>query len=395
MTQHGSFPGRPRGRRARPDNDGSEWAGYDATPADQREFPDLAPIRPREARSRDGRVQGDWQAQGQAGSYGAGYPGGPGGQGYAPTGPGQGGQAPWQDQAWPGQQPAGQQMTPPAAAQQTAAPRRAAPQDRDEEAPSWAGPDADAVESFSQRWHRRGLDTREDRRADRAKRRRMLIAGAVAGVLVVGGGAYAIFKPGHSTGPGFGALVTSFLPGEIQQVPNACHAVPATTIGQYLPGNLRQAAPPLNVGANTSCTWTLDKSPMYRVLEVQFTAYSPSALYGNGSATVAAEVAYSSYMTGFQHPGPKSGQPAATVTDVNGMPGGNDTSAFEATQVFDRGGATTDIATVLVRYRNVIVTVVLNGLDHSNKGNYGPVSMSDLVAAAQTVAKQAAGQVVG
>ena len=58
MTQHESFPGRPRGRRARQDDGSPEYQGYDATPQDQREFPDLAPIRPREARARDGRVQG-------------------------------------------------------------------------------------------------------------------------------------------------------------------------------------------------------------------------------------------------------------------------------------------------------------------------------------------------
>ena len=76
MTQHGSFPGRPRGRRARQDSDVPEWQGYDATPQDQREFPDLAPIRPREARARDGRAQG-----GQP----AGTPAGPGGAARAAT----------------------------------------------------------------------------------------------------------------------------------------------------------------------------------------------------------------------------------------------------------------------------------------------------------------------
>lgn len=386
MTQHGSFPGRPRGRRARPDNDGSEWAGYEATPADQREFPDLAPIRPREARARDGRVQNDWQAPDQGGHQG--------GQAPWPD------QQPWQDQQWPGQQPGDQRVAEqPAPPRGASTPRRGSPGDQEEEAPSWAGPDADAVESFSQRWHRRGLDTREDRRADRAKRRRLLIAGAVAGVLVVGAGAYAIFKPGGSTGPGFGSLVTSFLPGELQQVPDACQAVSSATLSQYLPGGnsktLKQVSPPLNAGANSQCTWTLDNAPTYRMLMVNLQAYAPSALYGNGSATFAAESSYSSFESGFAKPGPKSNEPKATVTDLAGMPGGNDTSAFEATQVFTRGGTTTDVASVLVRYRNVVVTVVVNGLDRSDKGRYGPVSMSELSAMAKTVARQAAAKIVG
>ena len=95
-----------------------------------------------------------------------------------------------------------------------------------------------------------------------------------------------------------------------------------------------------------------------------------------------------------QNPGPRSGQPKATITDLAGLPGGNDTVAFEATQVFNTGGASTDVATVYVRYRNVIVTVVMNGLDHANKGNYGPESPSQLSRAAQTVAKQVTGQLV-
>jgi hypothetical protein len=42
-----------------------------------------------------------------------------------------------------------------------------------------------------------------------------------------------------------------------------------------------------------------------------------------------------------------------------------------------------------VRYHNVIVTVTLNGLDHSNRGSYGPVSSSALSAAALAFAQAA------
>ena len=194
---------------------------------------------------------------------------------------------------------------------------------------------------------------------------------------------------------GFGNFVTNFLPGELQQVPDPCTTVPAATLNQYLPGTRKEAAPPLNSGANTQCTWTLDNAPTYRVLEVQLQAYSPSGLAsGNGSATFAAEDAYQSFENGYTSPGPKSGQPKATVTDLSGMPGGSQTSAFQATQVFNRGGAITDVANVYVRYRNVIITVVVDGLDQSSGGKkYGPVSMSDLTAAANTVAKEMASQI--
>jgi hypothetical protein len=411
VTQHGSFPGRPRGRRARQDSDVPEWQGQDAAPQDQREFPDLAPIRPREARVRDGRGQGGQQAQpggygGYQGADGPGYPqqggqapagGGYGGQygggGYPGGGYGGQGQPPWAEQPAP-EYPAQQQQYP--AQQQPAPPpqEERPPRKQGDEAPSWAEPDS--VEAFSERWHQRGLDdSRDERRSDRRKRRRLLIAAGAVVALAIAVVVYLMSGGPGAANLGFGNFVTNFLPGELQQVPDPCTTVPAATLNQYLPGTRKQAAPPLNSGTNTQCTWTLDSAPTYRVLEVQLQAYSPSGLAsGNGSATFAAEDAYQSFENGSTSPGPKSGQPKATVTDLTGMPGGTQTSAFQATQVFDRGGAVTDVANVYVRYRNVIITVVVDGLDQSSGGKkYGPVSMSDLTAAASTVAKEMASQI--
>jgi hypothetical protein len=519
VSQHGSFPGRPRGRRARHENDAPQWQGYDATPAEEREFPDLSPVRPREARERDGRAQGDWQAQppgqqgqpGQGGWQQGGYPGAsgypagtgypadgsgypgdargyeggsrgrqggtagyPGGvAGYPPAGPGQPGADPFgtgpftadrsgtgpftadrsgtgpftadrsgtgpftgertgagpfagdrtgtgpftadRSGAGPfadgrtgsgtGPISAGQAGAPPwsqgypgdlgqprhGRADQAQAPRA---QQSEEDIPDWAEPDS--IEEFSERWRRRGLDSREDRRADRRKRRRLLFAGGGAVVVVIAVAVYFLAGGRSSATPGFGNLITSFLPGELQQVPNACDTVPAATLNEYLNGTRKIAEPPLNTGADTECTWTLDDPPTYRVLEVQLEAYSPSALYGNGSATDAAELNYESFEQGYVKPGPKSGQPVAAVTDLSGLPGGTQTSAFLATQVFNREGATTDVASVLVRYRNVIITVVVDGLDQATgKKTYGPVAMSDLTSAARTVATQVAGKIVG
>jgi hypothetical protein len=333
VTQHGSFPGRPRGRRARPHNDVPEWAGFDAVPEDQREFPDLAPIRGRDARARDGRVQEER---------------GTGSNGHLSGGSGE------------------------------------------------ASAEPDSTEAFSERWRRRGSASRGDRRADRRRRRRLLAAGAGAVAVVIAVVVYFVTGgSGNSANLGLGSLVTTFLPGELQQVPNACTSVPSATLNQYLPGQRKVAVPPLNSGANSQCTWTLDKAPLYRVLEVNIQAYSPSGLAsGDGSATFAAIDAYAEAETAKQNPGPRSGQPKATVTDVSGMPGGRDSVAFQATQVFQNNGAVTDMVTVAVRYRNVIITVVMNGLDHANTGNYGPVSPSLLSSAAQTVAQEVAGTLV-
>jgi hypothetical protein len=400
VSQDGSFHGGPRGRRARHDNGVPEWQGYDATPHDQREFPDLAPIRPREARVRDGRVQGGQPGQAAPGGGYGGYPGA-GNQGYPQDGQPQAhggyGGGRHADGGYPSNGYSGQgQQAPQFQTRQQPEPEtqeERSPRQQGEEAPSWAEPDS--MEAFSERWHRRGLDSRDEQRPGRRKRRRLLIAGGAVVALAVAVGAYLTSGGPGAANLGFGSFVTNFLPGELQQVPDPCTTVPATTLDQFLPGTRKQAAPPLNSGATTQCTWTLDKAPTYRVLEVQLQAYSPSGLAsGNGSATFAAEDAYQSFENGYTSPGPHSGQPKATVTDLSGMPGGTQTSAFQATQVFDRGGAITDVANVYVRYRNVIVTVVVDGLDQSGGGKeYGPVSMSDLTTAANTVANELASQI--
>jgi hypothetical protein len=384
-----------------------EWQGYDATSQDEREFPDLAPIRPREAR--DGRGEpgqpGRHAQPGQPGGYG-GYPGGDpgypsaGGFGGGQYGGHQGGHAapgqapPWEEQPWPEPQQPRPDPAPPRHQPRHAPAPQPPVRKKEDEAPSWAEPDS--VEAFSERWHRRGLDSRDEQRAGRRRtRRRLLIAGGAVVALAIAATIYLLNGGPGAANLGFGSFVTKFLPGELQAVPDPCTAVPSAMLQQYMPGTLKQAAPPLNSGASTECTWTLDSAPTYRVLQVQMQAYSPSGLAsGNGSASFAAEDAYQSFENGFTSPGPKSGQPKATVTDRSGMPGGTETSAFQATQVFTRGGATTDVASVLVRYRNVIITVVVDGLDQtSGAKKYGPVAMSDLTAEANAVATEMASQI--
>jgi hypothetical protein len=47
------------------------------------------------------------------------------------------------------------------------------------------------------------------------------------------------------------------------------------------------------------------------------------------------------------------------------------------------------VATTVIRYKNVLITASLNGLDKSNHGDYGPVSMNQLAAGSQAVARAA------
>ena len=209
----------------------------------------------------------------------------------------------------------------------------------------------------------------------------VVVVGAVLAVVLLTGG-----RPGPaSVTPG--ELITTFQPGELRQVPNACHVVPAATVAQYLPGTPKVASPlPVNGSAGSACNWTVDKPPLYRLMQVSMNAYAPDGLAsGNGSATRAATDAYGLALQELQAPPKHSPSSRATVQALSGF----GDQAFSALQVFHVGGAVTDVATVMVRYHNVVVTVTLNGLEHSNKGHYGPVSKPQLAAAAMAFARAA------
>lgn len=225
-------------------------------------------------------------------------------------------------------------------------------------------------------------------RAAARRRRRWLIL--IAGLVVVAAGVTAAVVLPSSPAPAPvtpDGLITTFQPGEFKTVPTACGTVPAVTVQHYLPGQAKQASPlPIDGSAGSACDWTVDQAPVYRLLELSLLAYAPSGLAsGNGSATQAAIDAYAQTEQALADPSKRSAEPKAAVAALTGL--GNE--AFSATQVFRRGGAVTDVATVLVRYHNVLVSATLNGLQQSNRGNYGPVSMSDLSAAALAFAQAA------
>jgi len=255
----------------------------------------------------------------------------------------------------------------------------------DEQVPPWAGPDAEADEAPSD--PPRAPGGRAQRAAARRRRRWLVM---IAGLVVVAGGVTAavVVPGGPAPAPVVpGGLITTFQPGELQTVPDACGTVPAATVQHYLPGQVKRASPlPIDGSAESACDWTIDQAPVYRLLELNLLAYAPSGLAsGDGSATFAAVDAYTETLQNLQDPPRHSADPRAAVTTLGGL--GNE--AFSATQVFRRGGAVTDVATVVVRYHNVIVTATLNGLEHSNRGTYGPVSMSELSAAALAFAQAA------
>jgi hypothetical protein len=179
-------------------------------------------------------------------------------------------------------------------------------------------------------------------------------------------------------------LVTTFQRGEFQTVPNACGAVSSSLLSQYLPGHVAKVSQSLGSSTQSQCTWTLDAKPNFRVLTVSSQAYAPSLLAtGDGSATFNAIDAYGLALQALQNPPKSSKAPKALIGTTVGL--GPD--ALTALQVFKIGGDTTDEITVLVRDRNVLITVTMQGQERG--GGFGPVPDATLSAAALAAAHEA------
>jgi hypothetical protein len=224
--------------------------------------------------------------------------------------------------------------------------------------------------------------SRSARAAARRTRRKYIWGGALAAVLLLAAGVGYQLLHRSAPRPAAGSLVTTFLPGELRSVPDACSAVTPATLQAYLPGPRRTVAPrSLDGSAQSLCDWTLDARPLYRVLEVTLQAYSPSGLAsGNGSATAAAKDAYAQARQQLTHPVKATHLPPAVLTPVPRL----GRSAFAAVQL-PRAGPT-NLVTVVVRDRNVLITVVSEG-PASRRGSYSPASPPQLQAAAAAAAR--------
>jgi hypothetical protein len=286
--------------------------------------------------------------------------------------------SPW---AGPGIYPAGpgrRERRPPA--------ERAGPPGTEEA--EWAGPPGTERAAAGPRAP--GAERNQGRRAAtraRKSRRRVLAAGglgAVVVLVVVLGLTGNLPWQGHPAPSASDGLVTTFQRGEFQSVPNACQAVSAATLGQYLPGKVSKVAQALSGTTQSECTWTLDARPDFRVLTVNSQAYAPSLLSsGDGSATFGAMDAYAQQMQTLQNPPKSSRAPKAQLGAAVGL--GPD--AFTALQVFHVGRDTTDEVTVVVRDRNVLIIVTMQGQEHG--GGFGPVPVATLRAAALAAAHDA------
>ncbi|HLQ55435.1 MAG TPA: hypothetical protein VK162_14340 [Streptosporangiaceae bacterium] len=226
-------------------------------------------------------------------------------------------------------------------------------------------------------------------RARKARRKIYTWGGVAIAAAFIAAGAWQLFGPKAAV-PRHSNFVTTYQPGDFRSVPNACRVIPAATLNQYLPDHYLSAsrARVASLGGSRSesqCTWTLDAKPLYRVLEVTAQAYAPSLLAtGNGSATFSAMDSYGAARRSLANPPKKTHLPRATVTGLAGL----GDSAFSALQVISAGADRTDLVTVVVRKTNALVTVVFQGLDHSSRGGYGPVSITQLRAGAVAAARE-------
>jgi hypothetical protein len=219
--------------------------------------------------------------------------------------------------------------------------------------------------------------------ARRGRRAVYIWGGALVAMLLIVAGVGYVYVNRPRPQPLPDSLVTTFQPGEFKTVPNACTAVTAATLNQYLPGSRHVVTPRSLYGsAQSLCDWTLDAKPLYRVLAVTVRAYAPSGLAsGNGSATSAAKDAYQQVSLAKTHPPRATHLPRATVSKIPGL----GSSALAALQVPSAGGDRTNLLTVVVRDHNVLITVVSQGPARA-RGGYEPVSPPQLQAAAVAAA---------
>ncbi len=180
--------------------------------------------------------------------------------------------------------------------------------------------------------------------------------------------------------------VTSLLPGEFKSVPNACASVSATVLNQYLPEPGRTSTSELSDSAESQCSFTVDRRPTFLVLEVTAQAFQPfaAATAGGsapGSASANAQDNYALVLKGLKLP-PK-GSPLSAA-EVAALPATGQ-QAFVAVQHEHVSGIVSERVTVIVRERNVLITVWVSGQESGH--GFGPVSVSTLQAAAEAAAR--------
>jgi hypothetical protein len=222
----------------------------------------------------------------------------------------------------------------------------------------------------------------------RKSRRRVYRWCAIAIVVcVIAAGATALLT--HHT-PKPSLYVTSLLPGEFKAVPNACDSVSGTVLNQYLPGPGRTSADEISESTQSQCSFTLDRKPDFLVLEVSAQAYQPFAAASAagseaGSASANAQDNYELADKNLAKP-PRTGtaKPLLSAAKISPL-AKTGQQAFVAVQSEHADNILTDVVTVVIRQRNVLITVSDSGQESGH--GFGPVAVGTLEAGAEAAAR--------
>ncbi|HET9898131.1 MAG TPA: hypothetical protein VFQ44_24645 [Streptosporangiaceae bacterium] len=238
-------------------------------------------------------------------------------------------------------------------------------------------PDDDADASTPARTGRRPGRSRAAATRRRRSRRRLVTWGSAAvAVVVITGVVYILAQPTPRPSP----YVSHLQKGEFASVPDACRVMSAALLHQYLGGTPSKEVQTASGAQKSECTYQVDSKPTFRVLDITVQAYTPNLIApGNGSATSYARYTFAQAKQILAKPPRHAPQPPATIKPIGGFGG----KALSAVQVY-RGSAVNDRATVLVQYRNVMVTVSLWAT--ASRG-FGPVSITQLQADAVGAAR--------
>jgi hypothetical protein len=264
--------------------------------------------------------------------------------------------------------------------------------DTDADLPSWAGPSAYPARPGAARRRadshvggqageaQRDLDdggaansavaeqaarpaTRRQSRAAAARlrksRRRVYRWCGVAVVVCIIGAVTAVLATSSSPKPQL--YVTSLQPGEFKSVPSACNSVTGAVLDQYVPGS-RRTSNQFSGATLSECSFTVDAKPVFRLLEVTVQAYQPlAAASGDGSASANARDNLALTKATLADPGKKSPLSPAHITRLTGL----GQQAFAATQRESVGDIVSNLVTVVVLERNVLITVELSAQQSS------------------------------
>ena len=224
-------------------------------------------------------------------------------------------------------------------------------------------------------------------RLRKSRRRVYRWCGIAIVVCVVAAGITALVT--HHT-PKPSLYVTSLLPGEYKAVPNACQGVSGTVLDKYLPAPGRTVADEISDSTESQCSFTLDRKPDFLVLEVSAEAYQPFAAASAagspaGSASASAQDNYTLTRNNLVKP-PATGtaKPLLSAAAISPL-AKTGQQAFVAVQTEHAEKIVTEVVTVVIRDRNVLITVTESGQESGH--GFGPVAVSTLEAGAEAAAR--------